>query len=240
MNGLLKGIYSLWEHMRSTRSYIGRRQKIQMPEMDYNQYWRARSPHTLQPRYRMIAKIIDAGSSVLDVGCGEGLLLEYLTQAKGIFGYGVDISQEAIKLTRGRGVRAETANILDWSVDQDYDYIILSEVLEHLADPEKVIATVSERFRKALIVSIPNIGYYQHRLRLLCGRFPVQWTWHPAEHLRFWTVVDFVEWIKELGLEVADIRSSNGFPLLHHYLPNLLGNQVVFVIIRPPQMSKHG
>jgi methionine biosynthesis protein MetW len=198
--------------------------------MDYDEYWRVRGFHTLQPRYRIMAEVIEPGSTVLDLGCGEGMLLQYLAETRDTSGYGVDVSQEAVKLARERGIQAEVADITSWQIDQAYDYIILSEVLEHLVNPEEVISKVHRRFRKALIVSIPNIGYYPHRLRLLLGRFPLQWVLHPAEHLRYWTVTDFVEWIDQFGLQAVDVRSSNGFPILDRLWPNLFSNQVVFVI----------
>ena len=227
---LLNGVYRLRQDVYDTIRYISQTQKMTLSYMDYDHYWRVRGFHTFQPRYRIMAEVIEPGSTVLDIGCGEGLLLEYLTKTRGISGCGVDIAPEAVRLAGARGVKVEVADILHWEVEQEYDYIILSEILEHLANPEEVIAKVRHRFRKALLVSIPNIGYYRHRLRLLFGRFPIQWEWHPAEHLRFWTVVDFVQWISELGLEVVDVRSSNGFPMLHRHFPNLFGNQVVFVI----------
>jgi len=227
---LLKGVYCLGRDVHDTLRYIRQTRNMTLSYMDYDHYWRVRGFHTFQPRYRIMAEVIEPGSTVLDIGCGEGLLLEYLTETRRISGCGVDIAPEAVRLARVRGVEAEVADILHWEIKQEYDYIILSEVLEHLANPEEVIAKVRERFRKALLVSIPNIGYYKHRLRLLLGRFPLQWEWHPAEHLRFWTVIDFVEWVGQLGLEVVDVRSSNGFPLLRRYLPNLFGNQVVFVV----------
>ncbi len=228
---LLNGVYCLGQDVCDTLRYISQTQKMTLSHMDYDHYWRARGFHTFQPRYRIMAEVIEPGSTVLDIGCGEGLLLEYLTETKGISGCGVDIAPEAVRLAGARGVKkVEVADILHWEIEQEYDYIILSEILEHLANPEEVIAKVCHRFRKALLVSIPNIGYYRHRLRLLFGRFPIQWEWHPGEHLRFWTVVDFVQWISELGLEVVDVQSSNGFPVLHRHFPNLFGNQVVFVI----------
>lgn len=237
MKRLFKGVSSLWGHARSTLGYVSQSQKIHMSKMDYDRYWSVRGFHTFQPRYQIMAETIVPGSTVLDIGCGEGLLLAYLADTKGTYGYGVDLSYEAVKLAGMRGIEAEVADILCWEIEQEYDYIILSEVLEHIANPEEVIAKVCWHFRRALLVSIPNIGYYQHRLRLLFGRFPIQWGWHPAEHLRFWTVIDFVAWIRELGLEVVDVRSSNGFPFLYRYLPNLFGDQVVF-IISPPACKK--
>ena len=227
---LLKELRRIWQEITHTITYIRQPQKLSISSLDYDHYWRVRGPHTFQPRYRIIAEVVEPDATVLDIGCGEGLLLQYLSEVKGIVGYGIDVSEEAVRLAQARGVQAEVADIFHWDATQDYDYIILSEVLEHLPNPEEVVIKVRNRFRKALLVSIPNIGYYPHRLRLLLGRFPIQWGWHPAEHLRFWTVLDFVEWIQELGLTVADVRPSNGFPGLYRLWPNLFGNQVVFVI----------
>lgn len=230
---LLRGMHSVWLDVWHTVKYIRQMPDVTLPRMDYENYWRMRGYHSFQPRYRIITDIVAPDSTVLDIGCGEGLLLAHLSQVRSIKGLGLDISSEAVRIARERAVQAEVADILTWRLDEEYDYIIISEVLEHLPTPEDVIAKVCGHFRRALIVSIPNIGYYPHRLRLLFGRFPLQWGFHPAEHLRYWTVVDFKQWIRSFGLEVTAVYSSNGLFLLHKYWPNLFGNQVVFVIKSP-------
>lgn len=214
---------------------IGRPQKPLLLSMNYDEYWRVRGfTDSLHLRYQIMTEAIEPNSTVLDMGCGDGLFLEYLAKIKGISGYGVDVSQEAVNLARARGIEAEAADIQGWDIEREYDYIVLSEVLEHLAYPEDVIAKARKRFRKAILISVPNIGYYRHRLRLLFGRFPIQWGWHPAEHLRYWTVMDFIAWVSEFGLSVAAIRASTGTPVLCRCLPNLFGKQVVFVLRAGP------
>jgi hypothetical protein len=82
------------------------------------------------------------------------------------------------------------------------DYIILSEVLEHLPNPEALLTRLRDRFNRRLLIDIPNTGAMNDRLRLLFGRFPKQWVFHPAEHLRFWTVKDFMHLCRQLGYEI--------------------------------------
>jgi len=226
------GLRQLWQDMRFTFTNISHTPRATLARMDYEDYWRVRGHHSFQPRYRIIAELIEPGSSVLDVGCGDGWLLEHLIQTRNVTGFGIDISPEAVRMARKRGVPAEVGDVLTWQPDKEYEYVILSEVLEHLPNPEEVINKVRCCFRQAIIASIPNIGYYPHRLRLLLGRFPIQWSLHPAEHLRFWTMVDFSDWIRTFDLEVEAVHSSDGFLVLHRYWPNLFGNQIVFVITR--------
>ncbi|MDM8520989.1 methionine biosynthesis protein MetW [Anaerolineales bacterium HSG6] len=213
-----------------TAKYLQHSPTRSMADMDYDEYWRVRGYHHLQPRFKLFADIIEPGSTVLDVGCGDGLTLSYLAKHRKIRGVGIDLSLEAVRLARSRGVTAFVADIFHWHLTEKFDYIIISEVLEHLADAEGVLLKLRSFYKKKILISIPNIGYYRHRLRLLLGNFPIQWGWHPAEHLRFWTVSDFTKWIATLNLEVTEIKSSNGFPILHYYQPNLFSNQVVFVV----------
>ena len=120
----------------------------------------------------------------------------------------------------------------EFSLPRDYDTILISEVLEHVSEPERLLRQVQPHIRERLILTFPNIAYMPHRLRLLFGRFPVQWGWHPGEHLRFWSLSDFGWWLDQLGYEVMAIRASNGIRGLARIWPSLFGNQIV-VIARP-------
>ena len=233
----LRNIYGLFKNILQTPGYIKKRPQIILSSMDYDEYWQSRGKHSFQPRYKLMAGLIDKGASVLDIGCGDGFLLEYLTRINDVKGYGIDISTEAINFAKSRDVSAEVADVFEWEINQDYDYIIISEFLEHISNPENLIKKFRSRCNKALLISVPNIGFYQHRLRLLFGRFPIQWVLHPAEHLRFWTVIDFRDWTRQLGLEVIKVQSSNGVPFLHRYWPNLFGNQIVYLVRSKPQDS---
>jgi hypothetical protein len=105
----------------------------------------------------------------------------------------------------------------------------MSEVIEHVANPESLIREGWAVCKESLWVTFPNIAYFPHRLRLLFARFPVQWTVFPGEHLRFWSVTDFLFWIRDLDLPGPLLRPSNGltFLALHRLWPNLFANQIV-------------
>ena len=110
-----------------------------------------------------------------------------------------------------------------------FDHVVISEVLEHLLDSEDFVTRGWKLAGKTLWLTFPNIAYFPHRLRLLAGRFPVQWVVFPAEHVRFWSVYDFSFWLKQCGMVGAKMYASNGFTIfgLHRVWPNLLGNQIV-------------
>jgi len=83
-----------------------------------------------------------------------------------------------------------------------YDYAVISEVLEHLPNPEQLMFKLKGKVNKYIIITVPNTGFIGERLRLLFGRFPKQWVIHPSEHIRFWTVADFIYWCDQLGFKV--------------------------------------
>lgn len=217
---------------------LGSRPTIRITDLDYNQYWRARGMHGVVDRFPIIAKHLDPSETLLDIGCGEGAGLEYLVQATGVTGRGIDISPVAIEMAKARGLDVLVADVMapSFTIDGTYDTVLISEVLEHLAEPERVIRLATPHVRKRLILTFPNIGYLPHRLRMLFGRFPVQWGWHPGEHLRFWTLSDYFWWLDQLGYEVDSVRASNGVRGMARLWPALFGNQIV-VVARPREAA---
>lgn len=204
----------------------------ELSRMDYNDYWKVKGEFIFSPRYAVFAGLIDPGSSVLDIGCGNGANLKHLTEKKQIKGEGLDISEVAVSQAVADGIAARVADASSsaFSIADQYDYIIISEVLEHIPNPEDLLAKTRGRFRKGLILSMPNIGHYMYRLRLLFGHFPIQWAYHPAEHLRFWTISDFRLWLHRLGFETLAFKPHSGVPLLHGLWPNLFCDSAVFMV----------
>ena len=215
---------------RDTLAY----QPVSLERMDYDAYWASLSQVTWLPqRVPIIAERIEPGASVLDLGCGDGTLLAYLAETRQARVSGIDVSNQALELSRQKGLqdlRQADLSALDFTLEGCYDYIIVTEVLEHIPNPEDLMQKLSEHFERAILVSIPNIGFYKHRLRLAFGRFPQQWGKHPGEHLRFWTLTDFRWWVQRLGYRVLEQVPTNGFPRLFRIMPGLFANQVVFVI----------
>jgi len=194
---------------------------------DYDAYWDHREQGAMQPRFEIIAAGIQAGETVLDVGCGDGVLLAHLKAARAIEGIGVDLSRAAVDRARSRGVEARVGSIdaFDAAPAASFDHVVMSEVLEHVADPERFVRRGWSLARRTLWLTFPNIAYFPHRLRLLSGRFPVQWVVFPGEHLRFWSVPDFRRWLGQLGTGVPELRASNGVTLFGlHALWPMSGN----------------
>lgn len=211
--------------------------------MDYDEYWRVRGGREYPPRVECITNKLEDDSSVLDIGCGDGELYEHArANLNNVDWFGIDLSTAALRKAKDKGIRCEQADVSKekFVVEGSYDYIIVSELLEHIMNPEGLLRKLKGKYRKALIISVPNIAYYKHRIRFLFGGFPVQWQWHPSEHIRYWSVKDFGFMLKELGFDEYKIVSTNGFPYenryrpnIHRVWPNLLAEGVLFIV--PPQ-----
>ncbi len=212
--------------------------------LDYDAYWRSRGFHlneTLKERETIIATLIPAGASVLDVGCGNSLLPVVLRD-KGCSVTVGDISTIVLAGYKQKGIKTlevDLENIREDFLFATYDYIILSEVLEHTRNPEEIIQKL-KKHTKHFVLTIPNSAFYRYRLHLVFqGRFFTQWVSHPSEHLRFWSHIDFMDWIRDMGLVVDRAESSNGFsffglfPGLKNIWKNLFGHQIVYSVTCP-------
>lgn len=212
--------------------------------LDYNDYWVTRGFHIekkLKEREAIILAHIPAGSSVLDIGCGNSLLPVALRD-KGCSVTVGDISTIVLDGYRDKGLQAIEINLEKVKPDsfhKTYDYMILSEVLEHTRNPEEIIQELKKHTRN-FALTIPNSAFYRYRFHLMFGgRFFTQWVSHPSEHLRFWSHIDFVDWIRDMGLTLEDSISSNGFsffgllPELKDVWKNLFGHQIVYIVKCP-------
>ncbi len=174
---------------------------------------------------------VKPGSSVLDIGCGNSRLLYELKQNKGCGVSGFDVSEVVIDSLKKMGIEGKVFDIENsgFQLSGYYDFIILSETLEHLRDPEDLINRIKEHAR-CLLISIPNTGFYRYRLGLMGGRFPTQWVFHPSEHLRYWTHIVFLDWLKAMDLELVESKSSNGPCFLKDIFKNLFGHQICYSV----------
>lgn len=210
-------------------------------KINYNRYWRKKRGDTnisslsswQKQRANYILKIIEPYSSVMDLGCGDGAVLKYLKERIDIKGVGVDISSSILEKAKKTGLKTIKKDISDIDNLEDLpnvDYILGLEIIEHLPNTEEFINKIKNKAKKALIFSFPNTGYYSHRLRLLFGRFPLQWIIYPGEHLRFWTVKDVKWWIKFMGFSLDKIIVYEGLPILNKIFPNLFGQGIIIKI----------
>ena len=208
--------------------------------LDYDAYWERKRGSNMGylsafqlDRVRAIAEAMLEGASVLDVGCGDGAILQYLVEHRAVDAHGVDISERAVAHCRAQGLDVWLADVTQPDVLDalgEYDYIILSEIVEHIPTPEDLLNGLRSHVRQAFIVSVPNTGCIWYRLRLLLGRFPLQWLAHPGEHLRFWTYVDFLWWVDWLGYRLRAVIPYQGTPFLKRLWPNLFASGIVYIL----------
>jgi methionine biosynthesis protein MetW len=238
----------LWaaNRYRELRRLFGYPETARVGVVDYDTYWDNKAQQGLGllsqwrlRRAQVFASLTVPGDRVLDLGVGDGALLKYMIEQKNIQGYGLDISQKAVDFCRAQGLNVGLADITrpigenlaaHFPGVSAFDYVILSEIIEHVPDPESLLTSLKPYARKGIIVSIPNTGYHQHRLRLLLGRFPLQWVVTPGEHLRFWTRADFRWWARQLGFTVAREVPYEGTPGLKNAWPSLFAAAFVYVL----------
>jgi methionine biosynthesis protein MetW len=209
-------------------------------QVDYDAYWDAKFEETAgtmgewrEKRAKVFASLVGKGDRVLDLGVGDGALLKYMIDHAGVDGYGLDVSEKAVEFCRKQGLKADVADVnepLERFITESFDYVVLSEIIEHMPDPESLLNDLRMHVRKGIIVSVPNTGFYQHRLRLLTGRFPLQWVVTPGEHLRFWTYADFRWWAKQLNFEIVRAVPYEGAPGLKDVYPAMFAAAFVYVL----------
>lgn len=206
--------------------------------LDYDDYWDDRDKKGIitepaRRRARGILPFVNQGDTVLDVGCGTGETLEVLRAEKQVDGTGLDISARALETvsSKGFGTILQDLSKPGSQLNGTWDHIILFEVAEHVIDTELLMTNLKSSFRKGLYVSTPNLGYLAHRLRMVFGRFPVTYISDPREHLRYWSVKDFLHWSGTLGFsrpDVLGLRGKPGIMGLPAKWPSLFASEVVY------------
>jgi methionine biosynthesis protein MetW len=198
---------------------------------------------TIRVDLQLIADMIGPGSRVLDVGCGDGTLLEYLALFKQVDGRGVEISQAGVNACVARGLSVvqgdADADLKDYPADA-FDYVVLSQTLQATHQPRAVLEHLVRIGRRA-VVSFPNFGHWRVRWHLAAlGRMPetelLPARWYETENIHFCTIADFTALCGELaiGIERAIAITANGAPQRIHSLrlANLFGEQALFLLKR--------
>ena len=158
----------------------------------------------MKQEFKIISSLVEKGSHVLDIGCGDGILMEYLRDEKKINIRGIEISKSKVQNCIAKGLTVIEGNAekdLKQFPDNSFDYVVLSQTLQAFLNPENVIKELL-RIGKQAIVTIPNFGYWKIRLHLLLkGTMPVTRTlpeeWYNTPNIHLCTIKDFVFFSKK-------------------------------------------
>lgn len=186
--------------------------------------------------FAVIGRLVTPGSRVLDLGCGEGELLEWLVRHKRVIARGVEISPARVRKAIARGVSAYQGDLNEGLADfpeKTFDYVILSQTLQETAKPVKVIEEILRVGRRA-IVSFPNFGHWQVRATMLfsgrsprTGLFPYEW--YETPNIHFLSIKDFERLAADKGFHIEHREFLAGERRISA-LPNLRAEVAVFLL----------
>ncbi len=164
----------------------------------------------MKTEFKIISDLIDKNSHVLDVGCGDGILMEFLIKEKKVNIRGIEISKTKVQNCIAKGLTIIEGNAEDdlrQFPNKSFDYVILSQTLQAFLNPEKVIDELL-RIGKQAIVTIPNFGYWKIGLHLLLkGTMPVTKTlpdeWYNTANIHLCTIKDFVNFSRSKNFKLS-------------------------------------
>jgi len=197
--------------------------------------------------FKEILRLVRPGARVLDVGCGEGALLDMLRQQKGVDGRGIEISTDGVAACLSRGL-----SVMQGDADRDleefpaeaFDYAILSQTLQAVRQPRKVLSDLL-RLADRAIVSFPNFGHWRVRMSLLAGgRMPdtpaLPDPWWGTANIHLCTLRDFTDLCGDLNLRIeaatalSDRRPARSIDPLRA-IENWRAEQALFLLSRQRQ-----
>ncbi|MCR5261859.1 MAG: methionine biosynthesis protein MetW [Candidatus Gastranaerophilales bacterium] len=196
---------------------------------------------TVHLNYSEIVKLIEPNSKVLDLGCGDGTLLERLIKEKNVSGLGVEIDQNNVIQSIHKGLSVIQGDIdegLADFADNDKDYVILNQTLQSTQKPDYVIREMLRVGKKA-IVSFPNFAYWKVRMYLLLnGKMPksniLPYDWYDTPNIHLLTVRDFFDFCEQRKIKIEkSILMRRGKVIKSRFkkvFADIFAEEVIFVI----------
>jgi homoserine O-acetyltransferase len=187
--------------------------------------------------YAAIAGWVPERANVLDLGCGDGGLLAFLSRERDVRGYGVEITPQGLLASLANSINVIQRDLeggLAGFEDGSFDVVVLSQTLQAMHNIERIVDEMLRVGRYA-VVSFPNFGHWSHRLQILRGRMPVSeslpYQWYDTPNIHLCTVADFDAFLAKRGCEVEDrIVLADGAPV--GVLPNLRGQLALYRFTR--------
>ncbi len=186
---------------------------------------------------RALAELVPVGSRVLDLGCGDGALLELLQNERHCTGYGVELDDANVLACARRGVQVLQLNLdqgLRLFGDQSFDVVLQIDTLQHLRNAETMLRETA-RVGRIGIVAFPNFAHWPNRLSVLGGRMPVTrrlpYQWYNTPNIRVGTYADFEALARQNGLRVLDAFGVHEGQVVRWW-PNARASTAVFQLSR--------
>lgn len=186
--------------------------------------------------FAIIASWLPFGAKVLDLGCGDGTLLEYLKASLEIRGYGVEKDDKNWLAGMSRGINIIQMDLeagLSGFEDQSFDTVILSQTLQAMHNTQGIVQEML-RVGHEVIVTFPNFGYWRHRVQLIQGRMPVSknlpYQWYDTPNVHLCTINDFDQLCADSNITIKErLVLTDNKPVT--FMPNLLGGLAMYRLV---------
>ena len=183
--------------------------------------------------FAIISSWVGFGSKVLDLGCGDGELLQFLRGGLEVKGYGVekdDANWLACMQNGSNVIQMDLEDGLSGFEGQSFDTVILSQTLQAMHNTEEIVQEML-RVGREIIVTFPNFGYWRNRLQITNGRMPVSkilpYQWYDTPNVHLCTINDFDEFCKNHKITILERCVITNTKTIH-FMPNLLGNLAMY------------
>ena len=197
---------------------------------------------TLRKDLDLIANLVEDNSKVIDIGCGNGELLNFLSKNKNSKIQGLEINQKKVNKCVSKGlsvIQGDADKDLGLYPEKSFDYVILSQTIQATLEPEKILTELT-RIGKRVIISIPNFGFWKVRIDLLVkGKMPItsklNSTWFETDNIHLCTISDFTDLCDQLNLKIKQTvtitsnkqKSFSGKP---NKSANIVAEEAIFLI----------